>query len=164
MTEMTSSKPYLLRAMYQWIEDNQCTPYMLVDAEFPGVQVPREYVKDGQIVLNISSVSTQSMLIGDVDVEFNARFAGQPRHVIIPVSAVLFIYARETSEGMPFAPEDKTAIPPREVKDAAVVEEGAFSKKPSLQPVAKANDAEEPVDKPASETKDKKRSHLKVIK
>ncbi|WP_026052544.1 ClpXP protease specificity-enhancing factor [Gayadomonas joobiniege] len=147
---MTNCKPYLLRAIYQWIEDNACTPYLLVDANYPGVQVPFEYVKDGQIVLNVSSSATGNFVIGDQDVEFNARFGGTPRHLIVPVAAILFLYAKENGEGMPFAPE---AYP-----------EASADKNISLQQVDSGSDIEQGDTEKSETAKNNKVSHLKVIK
>lgn len=149
--KMTSCKPYLVRAIYDWIMENKCTPYLLVDAEFPGVQVPFEFVKDGQIVLNISSGATGGLMLGDDEIEFNARFGGEPRHLIVPLSAVLFIYAKENGEGMPFPPEPKPDISEQ-------------SEEPNLTSVdgqAGESNAENSDKKP---NKPAKVSHLKVIK
>ncbi|AWB69111.1 ClpXP protease specificity-enhancing factor [Saccharobesus litoralis] len=165
---MTSCKPYLVRAMYEWIQDNNCTPYIVVNAEYPYVQVPREYVKDGQIVLNISSQSTGALNMNNEDIEFNARFGGQARHIIIPVGAVLYIYARETGEGMPFPPEpvDEDELSLNEVEGSTaetVVDEPSSPEtatKPSLSAVPPSGNTE--TNKP--DAKAKKRDHLKVIK
>ncbi|MCC2604884.1 ClpXP protease specificity-enhancing factor [Planctobacterium marinum] len=104
---MTSNRPYLIRAYYEWIVDNNLTPHLVVDATFKGVIVPDEYVKDGQIVLNVSPSACGNLLIGDVDIEFDARFSGVPRHLVVPASAVLAIYARENGAGTMFPREEK---------------------------------------------------------
>jgi stringent starvation protein B len=106
-----SRRPYLLRAMHEWMVDCGYTPHLIVDAQPEGVQVPREFVKDGRIVLNVSASATQSFLIGTDTVQFNARFGGTSRHVRVPVGAVLGIYARETGQGMVFN-EDAGPEPP----------------------------------------------------
>ena len=85
--EMTSNKPYLVRAFYEWISDNDLTPYILVDATVPGVLVPQSFVNDGQIVLNISAGAVGNLALGDF-VEFNARFGGKPEHIVVPVGAI----------------------------------------------------------------------------
>lgn len=99
---MTSSRPYLLRALYEWILDNDCTPYVVVNAWLDDVMVPQEYVKDGQIVLNISPVAVQGLVMTNEAVEFNGRFGGIPTPVCVPVTAVMGIYARENGQGMVF--------------------------------------------------------------
>jgi stringent starvation protein B len=108
---VNSSRPYLLRALYEWIVDNDCTPHIIVDAERPGVDVPQEYVKDGQIVLNLSPTAVIELQLGDDCVSFNGRFGGRPVDVFIPVAAVLGIYARENGQGMAFEPEETTIRP-----------------------------------------------------
>lgn len=99
---MNDRKPYLIRAIYEWIVDNQCTPYMAVQADVPGVQVPQAFVKDGQITLNIAEQSVQSLNLGNQDVLFSATFSGQLEHVRVPCGAVLAIFARENGQGMAF--------------------------------------------------------------
>jgi stringent starvation protein B len=94
--------------MHEWMVDCGYTPHLIVDALPEGVQVPREYVKDGRIVLNVSASATQALLIGPDLVEFNARFGGTSRHIRVPIAAVLGIYARETGQGMVFNEEAKT--------------------------------------------------------
>ena len=98
--EMTSTRPYLLRAFYEWIVDNRCTPHVVVDATREGVEVPREYVEKGQIVLNISPTSVVGLELGEDWVSFSARFGGVARQIMVPVAAVLGIYARETNRGI----------------------------------------------------------------
>ena len=115
-------RPYLLRAMHQWILDCGHTPHVIVDAERAGSELPRAYVKDGKIVLNVSPAATQRLMIGNDEVQFDARFSGVVHHVRFPVSAVLGIYARETSEGMVFTEQDlgpeAAARPPGEPESA----------------------------------------------
>ncbi len=102
---MNSSRPYLIRAFHDWILDNDATPYIVVDASLPGVQVPMDFVSNGQIVLNISPNAAQGLVLGDVDLQFNARFGGVPMRIIVPVAAVIAIYARENGQGMVFGSE-----------------------------------------------------------
>lgn len=102
---MTSSRPYLLRALYEWIVDNDHIPYIVVDARMPGVVVPPEHVKDGQITLNIAPHAVQGLSLGNAEVRFSARFGGRAFTVRAPVQAVLAIYDRETGQGMGFPPE-----------------------------------------------------------
>ena len=99
---MNSSRPYIIRAIYEWIVDNECTPHLLVDATGAGVFVPESYVSDGQIVLNISPSAVVSLQMGNHTVSFNGRFGGQPQDVEVPIAAILGIYARENGQGMVF--------------------------------------------------------------
>lgn len=108
---MKSSRPYVVRALYEWIIDNACTPYVLVDAEHPGAQVPRQHVRDGQIVLNISATAVMALQIGNDEMTCNARFGGVPMQVIVPMGALLGIYARENGQGMMFEAERPTEPP-----------------------------------------------------
>ena len=103
---MTSSRPYLIRALHEWVLDNDMTPYLLVDATQEGVDVPRQSVQDGKIVLNISPQAVQGLLLSNERVEFSARFGGVSSHVSVPTAAVLAIYARENGRGMVFAEEE----------------------------------------------------------
>lgn len=109
---MTSSKPYLLRALYDWILDNNLTPYLMVNAEAEDVMVPVEYVEEGRIILNISPGATHELLLGNTEITFNARFAGSPMNIYIPMNAVMAIYARENGQGMMFAEEHEGDEPP----------------------------------------------------
>lgn len=109
---MTSSRPYLLRALYEWILDNDCTPYIVVNAYLDGVMVPQEYVKDGQIILNISPTAVQNLQMSNDGIEFNGRFAGMPTPVHVPTGAVMGIYARENGQGMVFDAEKPSPEPP----------------------------------------------------
>jgi stringent starvation protein B len=99
--DATSTRPYLIRALYEWCTDNGFTPYIAVLAD-ESVQVPREYVKDGEIVLNVSFDATSSLKLGNDFIEFKARFAGTAREILVPISRVLAIYARENGQGMAF--------------------------------------------------------------
>src|SRR5678816_4121220 len=102
---MTSHRPYLLRALNEWIADNNMTPHLLVDATRAGVQVPSQAVSDGKVVLNIAERAVARLLIDNDAVSFTARFGGVSHPVVVPISAVLAIYARETGQGMAL-PED----------------------------------------------------------
>jgi len=132
--DMTPNRPYLLRALYDWICDNGLTPYILADAEQPGVEIPPGSAKDGKVVLNISSSAVRGLQLGKDTIEFSARFGGVPRVVRVPVSVVLAIYAQENGQGMLFPDEsDKSPV------------DGPAPKGPDLEPP-------------------RKRGHLKVIK
>jgi stringent starvation protein B len=140
---LTSRRPYLLRAMHEWMTDNQQTPHLVVDAGASGVEVPRQFVQDGKIVLNISYHATNGLTMSNERVEFNARFGGQTHHVQVPVHAVLGIYARETGQGMIFSDEDAPAPTP---PDTAPEPGGA------------------PQDKAAGKAAPRSRPQLKVVK
>ena len=109
---MTSNRPYLIRAFYEWIIDNDLTPLLLVDAQAPGVLVPKEHIRDGQITLNTHPSAVHGLQLGNDWIEFKARFGGVARGLQIPVAAVLAIYARENSHGMIFGPEPDDQDPP----------------------------------------------------
>lgn len=107
--DLPSTRPYLIRAWHEWCSDNGFTPYLVVAVD-ASVQVPREYVKNNEIVLNASYDATSNMRLGNDFVEFKARFGGVPRDVIVPVDHVVAIYARENSQGMAFpAPQPAEA-------------------------------------------------------
>lgn len=108
MSGMTSNKPYLIRAIYDWIVDNQLTPYILVTVEHGGVEVPTEFVKNGKIVFNISPASCRGLHIEPDRIVFTARFAGIARQVFVVPQTVLAIYAHENGQGMEFPEEEGT--------------------------------------------------------
>ncbi len=108
---LRSRRPYLLRAMHEWISDNQQTPHIVVDATVTGVEVPRQYVQDGKIILNVSLTATSGLSLGNDGVVFRARFGASTYDVSVPIAAVLGIYARETGQGMIFSEAD--APPPQ---------------------------------------------------
>ncbi|OVZ83121.1 ClpXP protease specificity-enhancing factor [Yersinia kristensenii] len=103
---MSPRRPYLLRAFYEWLIDNQLTPHLVVDVTRPGVSVPMEFVRDGQIVLNVAPRAVGNLELGNEEVSFNARFGGIPREVTVPMGAVMAIYARENGSGTMFEPEE----------------------------------------------------------
>ena len=109
---MTSSRPYLIRAIHEWIVDNGFTPQIIASVEVDGVRVPSDYVKDGQIVLNISADAVRDLLLGNESIEFNARFGGTPFQVVVPTCAVLAVAARENGAGMSFPEENHQDDPP----------------------------------------------------
>ena len=102
---MNSTRPYLIRAMYEWMLDNNMTPYVLVDTTKTGVQIPRQYERDGKIVLNISTAATERLIIGNQELSFAALFDGSPMNVLVPINSILAIYTRENSRGMMFGEE-----------------------------------------------------------
>lgn len=140
MSEPTSTKPYLLRAIYEWCVDNGLTPYIsvVVDAN---TSVPMEYVRDGEIVLNLGPLATSKLTMGNDAIECSARFSGAARELYVPVSAVTAIYARENGHGMSFEIE-------REKPGAAEPAPDAASPVVPLSPVSAVPDSEPP-DSPA---------------
>ena len=145
-----SQRPYLLRAMLDWIIDNGWTPHLIVDARPETVVVPRQYVTDGYIRLNISASATQAFHIGAEAVEFNARFGGVGHHIHVPLEHVLAIVARETGKGMAF-----TAGPENTPEDAAAPQPGGNA--------GSGND-EPPPEPPATPGPPRQKPSLKVVK
>ena len=140
---MTSHRPYLLRALYEWIADNGMTPHILVDATQPGVRVPPHTVNEGRVVLNIAERAVARLEMDNESVSFTARFGGVSQPVSVPVSAVLAVYARETGQGM-VLPEDIAGHAPE----------------PDDEPPGPPDDGEPP---PGGEPPPR-RSHLRVVK
>ncbi len=126
---MNSSRSYIIRALYEWIVDNGCTPYLLVDANAEQVEVPGEYVENGKIVLNVSPSAVRDLSLGNQEISFSARFGGSARSLCFPVLAVLAVYARENGKGMMFSDDDGMQPPP----DPDPVAPG--TKKPTLKVV-----------------------------
>ena len=110
---MNSSRPYLIRALYEWIVENDCTPHLLITTEFAGVQVPAGYANDGQIVLNVSPTAVRHLLMDNDAISFEGRFGGVAQRLYMPAMAVLAIYAKENGQGMVFELEQT------DVEDAA---------------------------------------------
>ena len=145
-------RPYLLRAYYDWLVDNDFTPYLVVDATYWGVKVPVEYVKDGQIVLNLSANATGNLQLTNDFIQFNARFRGVPQDIYIPMGAALAIYARENGDGVMFEPEK------------------VYDEQAQIPDLDQPNDFSEAVDKLKAKTTtkpksaDKVSSHLRIVK
>lgn len=108
---MTPSRPYLLRAIYDWLLDNDMTPHLLVNAEVDGVVVPTQFVQEGRIILNLSPSAIQNLVLDNEEVLFSARFSGTPFNLYIPMQAVLGIYAKENGQGTMFKEEDGFGLP-----------------------------------------------------
>lgn len=131
MTTMTSNKPYLIRATYDWIVDNGLTPYMMVNAAYFGVQVPQEHVIEARIVLNISPSATRGLLLENDRIVFTARFSGKTEQIFVPPGAVLELYAKENGRGIAFEIEDAPPPPPAaSITDSEVA---VLKNKPSLK-------------------------------
>ncbi|KAF0191580.1 MAG: stringent starvation protein B [Gammaproteobacteria bacterium] len=107
MTEMTSTRPYLIRALHEWILDNGMTPYLVVDAGAPEARVPPEYVDAGKIIFNVSTGAARHLVLGNDVIEFGARFGGRTLDVSFPTTAVLAIYAKENGQGLIFSEQDE---------------------------------------------------------
>ncbi|TDM08650.1 MAG: ClpXP protease specificity-enhancing factor [Ideonella sp. MAG2] len=155
----TSTRPYLIRALHDWCTDNGFTPYLAVQVG-PGVQVPMEYVKNNEIVLNAGFEATSGMKLGNEFIEFKARFGGVAREIVVPVDHVVAIYARENGQGMAFPM-------PTEAAEAVVTEEEA--PKPGLrlagvEPAAEAGLSAAPADEDPTPTPPAGRPALKRIK
>ncbi|WP_078117947.1 ClpXP protease specificity-enhancing factor [Thiosocius teredinicola] len=111
---MTSNRPYLIRALYEWLVDNELTPYLLVDADRDSVHVPTRYVEEGRIVLNVSPNAVRDLTLGNDLIAFEARFGGKAFAISLPPEAVLGVYARENGKGMLFPEEtDDSPEPPK---------------------------------------------------
>ena len=114
---MTSSRPYLILAIYEWILDNDMTPYLLVNDDHPDVVVPKEFVEDGKIVLNISPSAVQSLVLGNEDITFSARFSGKPMQVFVPIENASALYAKENGQGMIFSVSEDPDVVTEEEDD-----------------------------------------------
>lgn len=120
MADMSPNRPYMVRAIYQWICDNDLTPHLLVDAHYPGVLVPQEFVQDGHITLNVAPRSVAQLSLDNEGITFSARFGGIPQQIFVPPMAVLAVYARENGEGMAFDPvAHPEPEPPSDIKAKA---------------------------------------------
>jgi stringent starvation protein B len=125
---MTSSRPYLIRAIHEWILDNVMTPYLLVDIEGEGVDVPRQQGQNGKIVLNISPQAVEGLMLGNDAIGFRARFGGIATDVYVPIDAIMAIYAKENGRGMVFNDDEDDDPAPEESSSKQ-------SKRPSLKVV-----------------------------
>lgn len=112
-----SKRPYLIRAMHEWMGDNGHTPHIVIDASIDGVTVPREHVKDGKIILNISHSAAHNLKLTNSGVSFRARFSGVPFDVWVPIASVMGIYAKETGQGMIFSHGTGEPDPPEDPEE-----------------------------------------------
>lgn len=129
MEKMTSNKPYMIRATHEWILDNHCTPYVVLIADYPGVEVPQQFVRDGQITLNVSPSAVRELELTNEHISFTARFGGVPTYVVGPMGAIMAIFAKENGQGMGFELEVPT--PPTEPTPPTDI----AGKRPSLKVV-----------------------------
>lgn len=169
---MKSSRPYIARALYEWLLDNELTPHLVVDATQPGVEVPRQFVQNGQIVLNVAPTAVRDLFMENQAIGFNARFGGQPMQVMIPTPALIAIYARENGAGMVFGHEPE--LTPLEGEEEAADEATSTSNKPTLAVTESNGEADSASEGTATETSDsdsesknkpsKKKPSLRVVK
>ncbi|MFQ6371663.1 ClpXP protease specificity-enhancing factor [Shewanella sp. YIC-542] len=159
MKGLTPSRPYLLRAYYEWLMDNELTPHVVVDATVPGTQVPLQYVKDGQIVLNITASAVGNLQMDNDAVTFNARFGGVPQQVLLPIAAIVAIYARENGAGTVFDMEDAYLLEDGEESFLNVVDDTDAD----VALTSDSDSAETPSGKHPS-GKNKGRPHLTLVK
>jgi stringent starvation protein B len=134
---MTPSRPYFVRAVYEWLNDNDLTPHVVIDATIAGVQVPAQHVQDGRITLNIAPGAVRDLFIHNDGLSFSARFGGVPMNIHAPMQAVQAIYARENGQGMFFDNDEEFDPPPGDTADkpAAKPQAEAAPKRPSLRVV-----------------------------
>lgn len=152
--KMSSNKPYLVGAFYDWISDNDLTPYIVVDVSVYGVLVPMAYVNDGQIVLNIASSAVGTIALGEKAIEFSARFGGKLEHITVPYGAVAAIYAKENGAG--------TSLPIEHVSEDELAQEEEVATTPKPKPTLSSVSS---TDKIIDSKKSKKsKPSLKVIK
>jgi stringent starvation protein B len=156
---MTPKRPYILRALYEWLIDNELTPHIVVDAEWPYIQVPQQYVQDGQIVLNIAPGALQGLQMGNEDIRFFARFQGKEQRVLIPMGALLAIYAKENGAGTIFEPEEAYLL---EIQDEQEGESGIALATSDSRDNANA-DQDDRKDS-SSKTSNKKSPSLRIVK
>jgi stringent starvation protein B len=172
---MKSSRPYLARALYEWLLDNELTPYFVVDATLPGVEVPRQFVQNGQIVLNAAPTAVRDLFMENQAIGFNARFGGQPMQVMIPTEALIAIYAKENGAGMVFGHEPDLSEAGEsfgDIEDDGQDSEPSAQQKPSAKPElsitdpapAKSGDSETSSSSSQKDTKSKKKPTLRVVK
>ena len=166
MEKLTPRRPYLMRAFYDWLVDNDLTPHLVADATLPGVKVPMEFVSDGQIVLNIAPRAVGNLELGNEAVSFNARFSGRPHSVIVPLYAAVAIYARENGAGTMFEPEpayagDMAAFDEHdEAEHDSIVEQQEEALTP-VSALVEVSDGVEPDDEPP---RPRGRPSLRVVK
>ena len=150
MKSITPNRPYLLRAYYEWLIDNHFTPHVVVDAFVKDTQVPQQFVKDGQIVLNIATGAVVNLQMNNDAVEFSARFGGVPQQVYLPMASIIAIYARENGSGTVF-----------DIEDAYIIDDETKVTSPGLASVDTTIDKSVPE---KTDDKPKRKSHLTVVK
>lgn len=162
---MNSYRPYLIRALYEWISDNGLTPHLLVDAEVEGVSVPPQAINEGRVVLNVAGRAVMGFRVDDEYVSFSARFSGVSHEIWVPIKAVLAIYARENGQGMVIPEDPYSGVDDAELADGENAIEQAVAEaqpKPTLTSVPDSDDSEAPP--PDGSTPPRKGAHLRVVK
>ena len=160
--QMNSQRPYLLRALYEWIADNGMTPHVLVNAAMPGVRVPLHAVKEGRIVLNIAERAVAKLELGNDLLRFTARFAGVSQTVSVPLEAVIAIYARETGQGMALPEEQPAASSPPTASRPVAVESEAGDAPSVDDGIDEGGHDNNGPDRPSDPPK--RGSHLRIVK
>jgi len=166
--DSNSTRPYLIRALHEWCSDNGFTPHVAVKVD-DSVQVPREYVSNGEIVLNIGLDATSGLQLGNDFIEFKARFGGQPRDILVPVGRVIAIYARENGQGMAFPPPVDLLSGAVQTTQPVEPEQGVSAEAKSVVQLVpeKANSAPEPAPEhspPSPPVGPSRRASLKRVK
>ncbi|MFI0399735.1 MAG: ClpXP protease specificity-enhancing factor [Thiolinea sp.] len=163
---MTPKRPYLLRAFYEWIVDNNMTPYITVDATAEEVSVPRQHVKDGRIVLNISPTAVRDFVMDNDAVSFSARFSGAAFYVYCPIYSVLAVYSRETQEGASFPPDEYAQVKPvtKGPSLAAVSTQAETDDEDEIETAEESPSDEPPPPSKTSKSPSKSRPALRVVK
>ncbi len=155
----TSNKPYLFRAIYEWLLDNDATPYILVDTSLANVEVPNEHIQNGQIVLNASPSAIRHWLVDNNAVSFSARFSGKPRQIYVPMEAILAIYSQENGLGMAFPAIEEEQL------ESGLSDENESLPEESVQIEPKVVDSNKELPPKKNNTpQNKNNSHLKVVK
>ena len=167
--KMSPKRPYLLRAFYEWIVDNNMTPHILVDARSNQVSVPRQFVKDGRIVLNISPTAVNNLMMKNDEISFNARFSGRAFSIWLPIWSVMAIYSRETQDQLSFPPEEYDEELPATLDQAEppvkpAVSLTAVPTQSSAEAPATETISEEPEDEPEPPKPTKSRPSLRFVK
>ena len=132
--QLKGTRPYFIRAIYEWLVDADFTPYLLVDAYWPGCELPQQFVEDGRIVLNVKPSAVRYLVLGNEAIMFSARFGGMPMAILVPVGAVLGIYAKENGEGLFFDATEYSPEPPP-ITEAEPATEKAAKPRPFLSVV-----------------------------
>lgn len=171
LESFSSNKPYLFRAIYQWILDNDATPHILVDADWPAVVVPQDYVQNGKIILNAAPEAISHWFSDNDAISFSARFSGKSMDIYLPIGAILAVYAQENNLGMAFEPEAKpqedNQAPLESQAERASTDTTENSDDIALSSLQLESDIDNPADDKldaCKKSKSKKASHLKVIK
>lgn len=157
MQDMTPNQPYLLRAFYDWIIDNDLTPYMVIDVNYPNVQVPTKFINNGQIVLNLSPSACVNFNMDLEYIEFQARFSGQPMNVSFPVASVSAVYAKENGAGTVFTVPEVSELSEPSIEDKPL-KKSPLSTVKSVEPKPVSSVDDKPPTKPT------KKPGLRIVK